>query len=205
VAPRLSCGAFSAPTTPRSRASWTIDRGASMSAPTTQNPSRPAQPRRGRRRRPARPGPRLWHCPNCDAVVVIQLKETHLCPTATSDSAPSNETPLDRFFLSYPSFEYDRSLSPAESFARLQRHQRWRRGSSEGKTAWGEYQRALKEEFQLWYGAENDLGAWHALCRAIGINPLPATCEGCEKVRVTEHTRAKIITVKHSRPSDTGT
>ena len=33
-----------------------------------------------------------------------------------------------------------------------------------------------------WYGAENDLTAWHALCRAIGIEPLPTTCGKCEEV-----------------------
>jgi hypothetical protein len=34
----------------------------------------------------------------------------------------------------------------------------------------------------MWYGAENDLTAWHALCRAIGIELLPLTYEQCEEV-----------------------
>jgi hypothetical protein len=34
----------------------------------------------------------------------------------------------------------------------------------------------------MWYGAENDLTAWHVLCRAIGVEPLPKTCEQCEEV-----------------------
>jgi hypothetical protein len=40
----------------------------------------------------------------------------------------------------------------------------------------------------MWYGAENDLTAWHALCRAISIEPLPKTCEKYEEVgdRVTK-------------------
>jgi hypothetical protein len=33
------------------------------------------------------------------------------------------------------------------------------------------------------YGAEDDLTAWHALCRAISVEPLPQTCEQCEEVR----------------------
>jgi hypothetical protein len=43
----------------------------------------------------------------------------------------------------------------------------------------------------MWYGAENDLTAWHALCRAIGVEPLPKTCEQCEEVgdRVTKFGR----------------
>ena len=44
------------------------------------------------------------------------------------------------------------------------------------------YQDALQCELYLWYGAENDLTAWHALCRAIGVEPLPKTCELCEEV-----------------------
>jgi len=33
------------------------------------------------------------------------------------------------------------------------------------------------------FGAENDLAAWHTLCRAIGVKPLPQTYEQCEEVR----------------------
>lgn len=91
-------------------------------------------------------------------------------------------TPIDLFFASYPSFRYDRTLPPSESLKRLQRQQGWERGSDEGKEAWNQYQNALKEEFQLWYHSEDDLAAWHALCRAIRIRPLPATCQACKKV-----------------------
>jgi hypothetical protein len=31
------------------------------------------------------------------------------------------------------------------------------------------------------YGAENDLTVWHALFRAIGVEPLPRTCEVGER------------------------
>jgi len=157
-----------------------------MSPSTSQDPNGLAQLRQPRRRRVARLQPGFWHCPNCAAVVAIEVREGHACPAASptiSSSAHFNNTPLDQFFLSYPSFEYDRSLPPAESFNRLRRHHRWRRGSSESDEAWNQYQKALKEEFKLWYGAEDDLGAWHALCRAIGIKLLPATCKECEKVR----------------------
>lgn len=83
-------------------------------------------------------------------------------------------------FLSIPIF---RIRPPAQSFHRLRRHQRWTRSSPESEEGWNHYQKALKEEFQLWYGAED---AWHALCRAIQIKPLPKTCQECEKVRVTQ-------------------
>ena len=42
---------------------------------------------------------------------------------------------------------------------------------------WNRYQDALESEMHIWYGAEGDLAAWHALCRAVGVKPLPQTCE----------------------------
>jgi hypothetical protein len=160
-----------------------------MSSSTSQNLSRPTGRRRKQQRRTALPGPRFWHCPNCDAVVAIEIKSGHTCLATISNSVSSDDTPLDRFFLAYPSFEYDRTLPPTESFHRLRRHQRWRRGSPESEEGWDHYQEALKEEFQLWYGAEDDIGAWHALCRAIQIKPFPKTCQQCEKVRITQDIR----------------
>jgi len=90
------------------------------------------------------------------------------------------ETPLDIFFRSFPTFEYDPTLSPATSYANLRRHEGWRHGSPASDDAWDRYQDALQSELDKWYGAEDDLTAWHALCRAIGVEPLPQTCEQCE-------------------------
>jgi hypothetical protein len=48
------------------------------------------------------------------------------------------------------------------------------------------------------YGVENDLTVWHALCRAIGVEPLPRTCEVGE--RVTKFGRfilTRIVTDAH--------
>jgi uncharacterized protein YlaI len=92
------------------------------------------------------------------------------------------ETPLDVFFRSFPAFNYDPSLPLATSYANLKRQEGWRRNSAASDDAWNRYQDALQSELYLWYGAENDLTAWHALCRAIGVDPLPKTCEQCEKV-----------------------
>ena len=41
--------------------------------------------------------------------------------------------------------------------------------------------------FDLWFGSEDDLEAWHALCCAVGISPLPTSCESCKEVSI--HTR----------------
>ena len=92
------------------------------------------------------------------------------------------ETPLDVFFRSFPSFDYDPSLSPATSYAKLQKHERWQRGDAASKDAWNRYQDALESELRMWFGAEDDLVAWHSLCRAVGVEPLPQTSEQCEKV-----------------------
>jgi hypothetical protein len=74
------------------------------------------------------------------------------------------------------------SLPPATSYANLQRHEGWQRGDPASDDAWNRYQDALASELRKWYGAENDITAWHALCRAIDVEPLPRTCEQCEEV-----------------------
>jgi hypothetical protein len=93
-----------------------------------------------------------------------------------------SESPIDQFFESFPSFKYSSSLLPSTSYKHLQKHQKWLPGSPESKENWERYQSSLRHELDLRYSAEDDLNAWHPLCRAIGINPLPATCVECEKV-----------------------
>jgi hypothetical protein len=106
--------------------------------------------------------------------------EQHLRDSSAHHQAP--ETPLDAFFRSFPTFEYDPSQPPATSYACLQAHKSWRRGEAASADAWGRYQDALQDELRLWYGEEDDLAAWHALCHAIGIEPPPQTCDQCEQV-----------------------
>jgi hypothetical protein len=50
------------------------------------------------------------------------------------------ETPLDVFFRSFPTFDYDPSLSPAKSYANLREHEGWRRGDAASDDAWNRYQ-----------------------------------------------------------------
>merc|ERR1712054_266843 len=97
------------------------------------------------------------------------------------------ETPLDTFFRSFSTFNYSPSLPPADSYAKLEKHEGWRRGVTESDDAWNRYQDALEKELHLWYGAEDDLTAWHALCRAIDIDPLPKTREKCESAVRSKH------------------
>lgn len=95
-----------------------------------------------------------------------------------------SKTPLDTFFGSFRGFRYDPSLPPSTSYAKLRDQKGWERGDPEGEDAWDRYQDALATELEMWFGAEDDLTAWHSLCRAVGIEPLPPTCALCKKVRI---------------------
>jgi hypothetical protein len=106
--------------------------------------------------------------------------EQHLRDSPAHHLVP--ETPLDAFFRSFPTFEYDPSQPPATSYAHLRAHKGWQRGEAASADAWDRYQDALEGELRLWYGEEDDLAAWHALCHAIGVEPPPQTCDQCEQV-----------------------
>jgi uncharacterized protein YlaI len=117
--------------------------------------------------------------------------QQHLRDSQAHGQVP--ETPLDLFFSSFPTFNYDPSLPPATSYAYLREHEGWQRGDLASNDAWGRYQDALEGELRMWYGAENDLTAWHALCRAVGIEPLPPTCEQCVEVRLRHTTLSALM------------
>ncbi|KAI1126972.1 hypothetical protein F5Y10DRAFT_243620 [Nemania abortiva] len=120
-----------------------------------------------------------FDCSTCDRSFSSEdALEQHIRDSAIHQQL----TPLDLFFLSFRTFEYDPSQPPATSFAHLQRHEGWQRDDPKSSDAWDRYQDALESELRLWYGEEDSLTAWHALCRAIGVEPLPQTCKQCEKV-----------------------
>ena len=122
-----------------------------------------------------------FHCEDCDrSFISEEALDQHLRDSPVHQLNP--ETPLDTFFRSFPTFDYDPSLPPATSYANLRRHEGWGRGGQASDDAWDRYQDALEGELRKWYGAENDITAWHALCRAIGVEPPPQTCEQCEAV-----------------------
>lgn len=124
-----------------------------------------------------------FECKTCDrSFSSDEALQQHLRDSKAHQETPN--TPLDAFFHSFPTFVYDSSLPPATSYNHLQKHQGWIRGQSDSKEAWDRYQDALEEELRLWFSAEDDLIAWHTLCRAIGIEPPPRTCIECEKVGV---------------------
>lgn len=134
------------------------------------------------------PQPTSWTCPSCDDVFSLKQKASHSCANSISKSlVPLIYGPLDNFFRSYPTFHYNASLPPATSFHSLRDHlaklHKWPRKFSERDRLWERYQDVLTEEFNLWFGVKDDLDAWHALCRAVRVNPLPTTYKECRSVR----------------------
>lgn len=121
-----------------------------------------------------------YSCGLCNRTFISnEALQMHVKDSPTHNSLPG--TPLNRFFQSFPGFSYNPNLPPPESYARLQKFYGWRHNSPESREAWDRYQNALREEFNMWFGSEEDLGSWHALCRAVRISPLPNTLLGCEK------------------------
>lgn len=100
------------------------------------------------------------------------------------------DTSLDAFFLAYSAlsaFPYDRTASPATSFRALRAHMRWRRDDADERAAWQDYLAALRRELGVWFGGEDDLGNWQALCRAVEITPTPETEKACESALRGRH------------------
>ncbi|KAK1764036.1 hypothetical protein QBC33DRAFT_596391 [Phialemonium atrogriseum] len=127
-------------------------------------------------------------CETCDRIFSRDGLQQHLQTARVHLTGMSaTETPLDKFFLSFPSFAYDPFLPPATSYSRLQRHMGWRRESEGSGEAWHQYQRALEEEVKVWFGKEDDLNSWHTLCGTIGIKQLPPTIAACRSVVRNTH------------------
>jgi hypothetical protein len=133
----------------------------------------------------------FWTCPHCKIVVTAHQKAAHKCARPGSGIKAPEVGPLDRFFRSFPSFPYDAQKSPDASFGKLLSGLRtWHTWDKKNPSTWELYQKEIKEgyqtalthEFNLWFGTEDDIESWHALCRAVRIRPLPLTCEDCRSV-----------------------
>jgi hypothetical protein len=134
---------------------------------------------------------RSWTCPQCRAVLAIHQKAAHHCMRPRPSTQAPSIGPLDRFFRSFPSFPYDAYKSPDVSFSELLSGLRtWHTWDHKSPNTWKlylqqvkeEYQESLTHEFNLYFGTEDDIESWHALCRAVRIQPPPLTCEDCRSV-----------------------
>ena len=89
-----------------------------------------------------------FDCEDCDGSFGNEeaLKQ-HL--RASRIRQQDTETPLVVFFRSFPTFDYNPSLPPATSYAKLQGHEGWRHGSPASDNAWNRYQDALQSKLYM--------------------------------------------------------
>ncbi|XP_006460537.1 hypothetical protein AGABI2DRAFT_220577 [Agaricus bisporus var. bisporus H97] len=91
--------------------------------------------------------------------------------------------PLEAFFRKYRWFIYVPGQSASAQFKRLRDEAGWDRDDDENDRAWQSYRTALVRQFNATYSVdEDDLAAWHALLRHIGVNNPPSTVEECKKL-----------------------
>lgn len=126
------------------------------------------------------PAHAVYHCNDCNR----EFRSQNALQQHLRDSpAHQDLSPIDLFFANYVDFDYNPRNAPSDEMVRLQRCYNWERNDPEASEAWSEYRQALVLEFEAWYGTDNDnLSAWHSLCRALQVYPLPTTCAGCQQV-----------------------
>jgi len=91
--------------------------------------------------------------------------------------------PLEVFFRQYAWFKYRRDESAEEQFNRLRSEAKWKRGDPENDEAWEDYRTALVRQFNTSFSSDdNNLDAWHALLRHIGITDPPETVKKCKEL-----------------------
>lgn len=103
----------------------------------------------------------------------------------TDIDTPGTPAPLETFFAGFAAvgFTYHPTASAQKNFARLCKASGWVGNSSARTHARQGFKDALVQQFNFLYGVNgNDLAAWHHLCDAIDIQPVPDTVEECRKV-----------------------
>ncbi|KAF9443008.1 hypothetical protein P691DRAFT_764677 [Macrolepiota fuliginosa MF-IS2] len=91
--------------------------------------------------------------------------------------------PLEIFFRRYAWFRYRRDESAEEQFNRLRREAKWKRSDPENDEAWEGYRTALVRQFNTSFSSDdNNIDAWHALLRHIGIYNPPETVKKCKEL-----------------------
>lgn len=85
--------------------------------------------------------------------------------------------------------------SASAQFKRLRDEAGWDKDDDENDRAWQSYRTALVRQFNATYSVdEDDLAAWHALLRHIGVNNPPSTVEECKKVSIMLQSTRETVT-----------
>lgn len=89
---------------------------------------------------------------------------------------------FENFFADYE-FDYDPSQPIMKQFYRMSDRYKWKKDDPDKKEARDGVRDAIALTFNDTYGTDvNDLNAWHNLCRAVRIDPLPEDIESCREV-----------------------
>lgn len=91
--------------------------------------------------------------------------------------------PIQEFFDQYPEFPYDPTGETMSQFKELRDLKRWTWTRNERAQALDEVRNAIALQFNAFYGSNvDDLNGWHNLCRALRVQDLPDTVNGCKAV-----------------------
>lgn len=105
---------------------------------------------------------------------------------------------FENFFADYE-FDYDPSQPIMGEFYRMSKSYKWEKDSKEVTEARDRVRNAIAETFNDTYGKDvNDLSAWHNLCRAVRIDPLPEDIQSCREVSRWLHIQRIFITAARS-------
>lgn len=105
----------------------------------------------------------------------LRLQELDLAP-------PDLDSPLDRFFTSFPVLQYDPLIQPSVTFAQLGNHLGGTYGFEEMQLLRKRFHVAIDAELEEWYGRKNELSAWQRLCE-VTIGPRETqSISACKKV-----------------------
>ncbi|ERF75978.1 hypothetical protein EPUS_01344 [Endocarpon pusillum Z07020] len=81
----------------------------------------------------------------------------------------------------FASFDIDPTASIVTEFNRLAIQKSWKKDSKQYKN---QRARLVNQEFNAYFGSNlNDLAAWQALCKAVGITTIPSSVTQCKKVQ----------------------
>jgi hypothetical protein len=90
---------------------------------------------------------------------------------------------IESFFAQYPAFDYCKEYPIVEEFYRMCDSFGWEKDDEEKKAAQFGFKTAMVLAFNALYGTDvNDIGAWHKLCVALDITPLPSGLKDCRNV-----------------------
>lgn len=90
---------------------------------------------------------------------------------------------IESFFAQYPAFDYCKEDPIVEEFCQMCDYFGWDREGGEKKAAQFVFKTAMILTFNALYGTDiNDIRAWHKLCVALDIVPLPNGLKACRNV-----------------------